>query len=253
MSSCSDIRPALSELADGTLTGERRTRVESHLERCPACRGVVADLRRIREAAAVLPKMTPPDNAWPRIYQAIEGERAGAAPGPALRPAARRLSWWPAWGTLALAATLVIAVSGGLYVASRRAAVPEAKAKPPAEAAAHVGGADLVQSVESELQQADQHYEKAIAGLEQIAREGQGNLDPQTAAVLQKNVGIIDQAIRESRAALAAQPASELAQQSLFDALRKKAALLQETVSLINEMRKGNQAGAARIVGDISK
>jgi hypothetical protein len=32
----------------------------------------------------------------------------------------------------------------------------------------------------------------------------------------------------------------------LFDALRSKVALLQQTVELINEMRKGNQAEAGR-------
>jgi hypothetical protein len=71
--------------------------------------------------------------------------------------------------------------------------------------------------------------------------------------VLQKNLSVIDQAIGESRAALRTQPASELAQESLFEALRSKVTLLQDTVSLINEMRKGNQEGAARIVSGINQ
>jgi len=57
---------------------------------------------------------------------------------------------------------------------------------------------------------------------------------------------IIDQAISESRAALKTQPTSTSAQDGLFDALRTKVALLQQTVELINEMRKGNQAEAGR-------
>jgi len=64
---------------------------------------------------------------------------------------------------------------------------------------------------------------------------------------------VIDQAIRESRAALQSQPASELAQESLFEALRRKVGLLQETIGLINEMRKGNQAGTARIIQNLNK
>ncbi|MDP1569505.1 MAG: hypothetical protein Q8L86_05830, partial [Vicinamibacterales bacterium] len=106
----------------------------------------------------------------------------------------------------------------------------------------------LLETVQVELQQAEAHYQKAIDGLEAIAREETGELDPQVAAVLQKNLQVIDMAIGESRAALRVQPASAPAQDSLFEAMRNKVALLQQTVELINEMRKGNQAETARIV-----
>ena len=86
-----------------------------------------------------------------------------------------------------------------------------------------------------------------------MAKDGQGSLDPQTAAVLQKNIGVIDQAIRESHAALQAQPTSEVAQASLFEALQRKVSLLRDTVALINEMRKGDPAGTAKIVGSLWK
>jgi hypothetical protein len=71
--------------------------------------------------------------------------------------------------------------------------------------------------------------------------------------VLQKNLEVIDQAIGESRAALQTQPTSDVAQESLFEALRNKVVLLQETVVLINEMRKGNQEGTARIVSGLNQ
>ena len=48
------------------------------------------------------------------------------------------------------------------------------------------------------------------------------------------------------RDALKAQPANASAQSGLFEGLRTKVALLQQTVELINEMRKGNQAEAGR-------
>lgn len=64
---------------------------------------------------------------------------------------------------------------------------------------------------------------------------------------------MIDQAIGESRAALRDQPANLPAQESLFEAFKSKVALLQDTVALVNEMRKGNQAEAARIVGGLSR
>ena len=64
---------------------------------------------------------------------------------------------------------------------------------------------------------------------------------------------VIDQAIGESRAALKTQPNSEPAQQSLFENFKSKIALLQDTVALVNEMRKGNEVGAARIVSGLKE
>ncbi len=64
---------------------------------------------------------------------------------------------------------------------------------------------------------------------------------------------MIDQAIGESRAALRAQPASEPAQTSLVENFKAKIGLLQDTVALINEMRKGDEAGAARIVSGLKQ
>jgi tetratricopeptide (TPR) repeat protein len=98
---------------------------------------------------------------------------------------------------------------------------------------------ELARTVEAERQMAEEHYQKAIVALEQIAHAEDKTLDPQVAATLRKNLGVIDQAISESRAALKSQPDSEPAQASLFEAFRDKLTLLQDTVALINEMRKG--------------
>ena len=54
----------------------------------------------------------------------------------------------------------------------------------------------------AEFEAAEKHYQKAIDDLQTIANKDTGELDPQVAAVLQKNLTVIDQAITESRAAL---------------------------------------------------
>jgi hypothetical protein len=71
-------------------------------------------------------------------------------------------------------------------------------------------------------------------------------LDVNTAATLRKNLAVINQAIDESRAAVRAEPASQQAQHSLIENFKTKLALLQDTVALINELRAGNDAAAAR-------
>jgi hypothetical protein len=134
--------------------------------------------------------------------------------------------------------------------AARSAAAKPAAAGSPADLA--------VQGVEEEFRLAEQHYQNAIAKLEEAAKldqagSGENTIDPKTADTLQKNLKVIDQAIAESRAALKSEPLSAPARDSLFDALKRKVALLQDTIALMNEMRKGNATGAAHIVDGLNK
>ena len=148
---------------------------------------------------------------------------------------------------LATAAVFVLAVSAGLYMMSRRTATP-----PPATATATTAAAtgQGAASVEAELDLAEQHYQKAIAALEQTAKDGQTALDPQTAAVLQKNMGVVDQAIRESRAAVRSEPTSEAAQSTLFEALQRKVGLLRDTIVAHQRDAQGRRGGNGARGGD---
>ncbi len=234
---CDDYREAMSEYVErAPQDASARAALERHLATCETCRSLEADLRSIRAAAATLEQATPPADAWARISSRLAAEppAAGASRAPVRR-----------W--LAVAA-LIVLVAGGGWLALRVTRAPRATT-----AAATAAAPASSQSVEHELRLAEQHYENAIAGLEQIAKEGGQDLDPATAAVLQSNLRVIDDAIGQSRAALAEQPASAVAQESLFDAMKNKVALLQDTISLINEMRKGNQEGAARIVQGLAR
>jgi anti-sigma factor RsiW len=236
----------LNAYADATLDPGERAEVERHLGACAACRSLVEDLRAIVNAASTIEFRDPPVRAWARIERAIELETANDGPAKAGHHR---------WRWLAAAAVLVTAVGltiGRSQFRSTMTERPTASAGGPAtaapDAAASGANADVL---ESEMRQAEQHYEKAIKGLEQIAKDDQGALDGRTAATLQKNLAVIDQAIGESRAAVRSQPASEPAQQSLIENFKTKLSLLEDTVALINEMRKGNEAGAARIVSDL--
>jgi anti-sigma factor RsiW len=231
----------INDYVDAALDPAVRSEVERHVASCLECRRLVDDLRELRRQARALAPMEPPARAWTRIDRAVRTDHR------TLR------SMWP-W--LAVAATVVIGTAVGVrYVTSVRPAPTSVATAPAASggAAASADNRELAKSVEDDLLQAEQHYQRAITGLEQIANAEKGALDPQTAATLQKNLSVIDQAINESRAAVKAQPTSEPAQQSLLDSFRTKIALLQDTVALINEMRKGNDAGAAKIVSGLKQ
>lgn len=237
---CEDLHVVLVDLVDGRLDPADERQVERHLEGCANCRALVADMRTIRAAAFTLDRREPSPATWPRLSARLAAEPL---------PKARILTFPSLMRSrivlMAAAATLVLAT--GLVVwplLQERRSGPGTEQTPPA--ASSGSGEVTVESITAEFEAAEQHYQKAISDLETIAKKDTGELDPQVASVLQKNLTVIDQAISESRAALKAQPSSMNAQEGLFDALRTKVAVLQQTVELINEMRKGNQAEAGR-------
>jgi len=229
----------IQEMVDGTLGAIRRSELEQHLAQCEDCRALKADLERIRDAAASLPQMRPPDGAWLQIAARLRQE--GRIQETAEPPSRDRWSY----GWLAIAAALLLAASASLLVLFRSAG----RAPAPASAAASAPAGDQsVEAAQNAVDAAQQQFEKAIADLEKVARANTNALDPTTSAVIDKNLGIIDRAIAENRAAVKAEPGSVAARETLFEALRQKVSLLQDTVALINEMRKGDNAAAARLV-----
>jgi anti-sigma factor RsiW len=242
----------IGDYVDGSLDGARHAEVDRHLEACAECRQLVADFDEIRRVAGPLEFRDPPARAWQRIERGIdfESKSRGAESTPAdvlarLKGSSSALVW------LAAAAALVLATWVGVRYAGRSNAPAATEASH--QSAAAPSGEMSAEAVEAELRAAESHYDAAIKGLEQIAKTEQNALDPATAATLQKNLAVIDQAITESRAAVRAQPNSEPAVSSLMDNFKTKLALLQDTVALINEMRKGNEAGTARIVSGLKQ
>ena len=101
---------------------------------------------------------------------------------------------------LALAASLVLVVGASLWlVRTYRTVDPGAGNAAPTNA---------VQSITDNLMVAERHYQLAIEELEKAARSDDGSIDPEVAAVLERNLQVIDQAIAESRSALQAEPQS---------------------------------------------
>jgi hypothetical protein len=75
-------------------------------------------------------------------------------------------------------------------------------------------------------------YTPEIDRMRLLLDQRRGNLDTGTVRVLETNLAIIDRAIRESRAALARDPASALLNRQLSDALGEKLELMRTAVLL---------------------
>ncbi len=245
--SCERYAEHLSDLIDGEIEDAARAETEAHLERCPSCRAIAADLRRIRTAAGALTPHVPPVHVWPRLQERLAVTSTSSPREENVGHASREALW--SWRWLAVAASLVLVTGLSVWLVR---SMTQPGSRPPG-APAPVDATAMVESVESELEAAEGHYQRAIAGLEQIAQAEQAALDPTVAADLQLSMTVLDDAIAESRAALGSEPESRSARSSLFEALRRKVALLQDTISLMNEMRKGDEVGVGRIVSELNE
>jgi putative zinc finger protein len=78
----------------------------------------------------------------------------------------------------------------------------------------------------------EQTYDLEIARLRGIVNTRRSRLDPYTVSVIERSLSVIDQAIAESRAALAKDPASGFLSEQLNSALDKKVQLLRTAAML---------------------
>lgn len=189
-------------------------------------------LRAIVRAAAELPELSPSRDLWSGIESRIEAPvvalpvRTAVEPAIRVAPAAPQLPW----RQLAIAASLLIAVTAGItYSLTKRVAPEVAVRSDSATVDAPVSGVP-VEAVS--LQTAEQTFDHEIGAMRTIIAERRKELDPATLAVLTKNLKLIDAAISESKAALAKDPASAFLLDRLTHAYDTKLQLLREVASI---------------------
>lgn len=231
---CQDYDEQLGDYVDGTLDTTTRPRVEAHLQACARCSATVADFQVIRAMSRELEPVTPS----PQVWQALAARAAQAA-----TPAWTR-GWFGGWQPVFASAMAVLLATSLWWIGgqlSQVAGITEGSA------------ATTAQVFEAEGASVEAQYTTAIARLEEVTSVERDSLDPDTADVINAGLIVVDEAIGESRAALETQPENELAQDSLFAALRRKIAVLQEMLALINAMRQGNQETAAQILSELNQ
>lgn len=207
---------------------------ELHRTACAECRGVWADLERISAEARALPTLSPSRDLWAGI-EARLGGAAGVAP---TRPDRQPRYWIPrAWPgvpalRLATAASLLVAATASLtWWAATRGVDPETPVAgifAPSDAGSAGTSAATPVSLAGDFGQMD----REIAELQRMVAERRAELDPTTLAVLERNLALIDQAISESRTALAGDPASRFLVTQLARSYGSKLTLLRGIATL---------------------
>ena len=222
---------ALSAYLDGDLDAAGRAAVEAHLDGCGECRAIVDDLRTLRARA----------RSWAERDRLGRRARVGGRRRPDRRAGARRRpgaavvppalvggdrgtgAWRRRWSRRVTA--------GVMWRSAPDAVVPDAGPEP-VRAELEPGG--IPEGAVTNVSFADAQFDAAVADLERVLREQRDSLNPRTVLVLERNLQIIDDAIREARAALDGDPANAMLNAHLARARQRKLDLLRRA-ALITE------------------
>jgi hypothetical protein len=239
---CEELESLLPGYLEAELDAVRRRAVERHAMSCARCASLLEDVATIVRDARELPALTPSRDLWTDIEARIQPDVVPLSAARMDRKArTRRVS--PRWTTMRLAAAaaaLVVSTAGVTYVATTHldaahttvaASGPAASDSPDGRAtgssSAPSGAVRNASSLSSE-----QLYDQEIAHLQTIVRERRTLLDTATIAVIQRNLAVIDSAIAQSRAALAADPNSRFLNEQLNSVLGQKVELLRTAALL---------------------
>jgi anti-sigma factor RsiW len=201
---CTDIRDLIDGFVEGRLARADREAVERHIVGCAECRADVEAARFLQKPVAALPRAIDPSrDLWPRFE--------------------RRLRPSPLRGRLlALAAALaLVAGSSAVTWFVMRDSDGSAVA--------------VTDSTRSAVQVFEARYVEQARTLGEVLESERGRLAPETVAVLERNLAIIDAAIAESRAALAADPSNPELETLLRAGHLQKVALLEQAARLVRE------------------
>jgi len=227
---CHEYDALLAGDLEGELSPEERRSADAHLLECGRCAALRAELLQIAAAARELPLISPSRDLWDGIAARIEAPVIALGPTTE-RGIGRRQRLW----VVAAAAALVVATAGTTYVITKATVEANQSQVARAESGAtrridDSAGTTLVTN--SQTSPADAAFDREVVQLRALLEQRRPDLDSATVALLERNLQIIDQAIAESRAALAKDPGSALLNRQLHNALGKRVQVLRTAALL---------------------
>lgn len=215
--SCREAQALLDERVDGRLPAALERRVREHLAGCETCRHEEVAIRRLLDAAAELPRsLEPPADLWPGIAPRLRARRFAAF---TLAGSGRR---WRGWLLQAVAAGVFMALGA---VLSQLLIAPASEPGSPERG--EPGAVRTVATAPTEFEMIEAEFLRAKEDLWLTAYRGSRGLAPVTQKVVERNLRIIDEAIRELRGALETNPGDRQLENLLLAKHRKEIHLLQ--------------------------
>jgi hypothetical protein len=213
----------LQEYVDEQLPAGERQRLEEHLHECEACRHAVEETERLAEMAGSLPREIQPSRD---LWHGVESRLQPAAVESPVQPragAAGPVSGSRGFG-LAVAAVLAISVGIVIYGLVSSRPVGPSTAGPSTAEIGSFGGAALI----APYGEVDSQLTEVADGLEDGFRARQATVSPRVRTAIERNLAIVDEAIRLSREAVEADPTDFQAAAMLRDMHRKRIDLLEK-------------------------
>lgn len=207
----------LSDYLDGELAPVERAELEAHLAECSECAGTLDELRTVVTAARKLPDLPPERDLWPEIEARLSPRAEDQADVVPMTRYRRVVFTVPQ--LIAAGIALVLFSAGAVWMALG--------------GTGPVGSDPVITAVDAPATAvAFTDFDRTIADLEQEYLSRRQQLDPATIQVVERNLAIIDQAIREAREALATDPASRFISSHLAKAMRQKMELLRQAAAI---------------------
>jgi len=253
---CERIQQDLEDLHDGELPVRRADEVRAHLAACSHCQAArvrleaeVAVFAAFRESTAIEPS----GEMWTAIRERIQSE-----PVP---PAALKPRWWSHFGdglfrvvlrqgafalllmTLSILGTLHLLRRGGTNEGGKLipspppaalnpvgSSVPAITPAPPVARVPSTRGRRRSdeEMIRQQIARAEREYQGAVRLLERAIARRRDSLDPTVVREYESSLALIDSSIRQSRAALRANPNDLGTGQFLLAAYARKVELMQD-------------------------
>jgi hypothetical protein len=225
----------LSELIDGDLDVEQRQMVEAHVESCAICTDEVEALLALQARARALPReIMPSRDLWNDISERLQP--ASASTVIPISSAVRKIRpRWHAWSAMAVAASVLIALSSAVTVQLLNRQDAPGTAAAPAIAPGQASPEPRPQTALAAFEPMEREYLGTLAELEAELQARRGSLSPQSVAVIEENLLIIDKAIIEIREALRTDSTSVELPLLLSGVYRAKVDLLESVLRLNTE------------------
>lgn len=202
----------LNDWIDGALSADDERTVAQHCASCDECSAIGADIRALLSLSASLPRvLTPPADVWEGI------EAATVRRIPSRWDLVRQLRY-----PLAAAAVLVIATTATLTMVVMHRNQPA-----PVVAGQH---APAPSDVMLAMNKAEADYGETVSVLEALLATRRNTLDTATIHLLDRHMALIDNAVRQAKKALAANPDNQQLPHMITGAYERKIDMLKRAL-----------------------
>ncbi len=219
---CSKAKKWINNYVDGELEAKQTSALKEHFRTCAGCRHFLEDFQKIRETAAGLESIDPPDVGWAEIEKEL-------APG--FHKKQKNNHWiFPdfflyssrpvkAFGAALLLVIVIGALTFGPKIIQKSGAA----------------GNQNNRLVLSKLDEAEHYYQKAIQSLGEALAAGRKDMDPGILKVFRDNLTLINASLSACKEAVLNNPKDVESRQYLLAMYREKTDLLSQWVEQGNE------------------